>query len=462
MNMELHSGPECFDDCVETSCSGVQVPFANEGVQLHRRGFILTVPEPVNEERFSPFPQMRVVVWGINYAPEFAGIAPHNVALCEFLDAEGHDVEMVTTFAYYPTWQKSPPDQGRLYRSDIVNRIRVHRCWHFVPARVSALKRILHEGSFVFTSTLRTLFVPAPDVYVVVSPPLLLGMAAWFVGKLKRAPFVFHVQDMQPDAAVGLGMLKANWFTKALYGLEAFAYRHAARVSGITQGMLASFRGKGVPESKLIYFPNAIDLPNEVSSPERGGFRKRHGFAPEEFLAVYSGNLGVKQGLNILFETAPLLRDPRIRLVICGDGAQREALAAGAREMKLTNLTLLPFEDDYRALLADADVCFITQQVGSGNSFFPSKLLGLLAEGRPVIAVSAPESELALALKQGNFGVNAPPGRPEELAALLDSLVNDPERLWIYGASGRRYVEQFEKSRVMRGFADQLRALLLN
>jgi colanic acid biosynthesis glycosyl transferase WcaI len=405
---------------------------------------------------------MRVIVWGINYAPEFAGIAPHNVALCEFLDAAGHDVEMVTTFAYYPTWQKSAEDRGRLYRTDVMNRIPVHRCWHFVPAQVSALKRILHEGTFVFTSALRALFLSAPDVYVVVSPPLLLGLAAWFVGKLKRAPFIFHVQDMQPDAAVGLGMLKANWFTKTLYGLESFAYRKAARVSGITPGMLESFRKKGVPESKLIYFPNTIELPSVVSSPERGSFRRHHGFAADDFLAVYSGNLGVKQGLDILLETAPLLNDPRIRLVICGDGAQREALAARAREMKLTNLRLLPFEDDYRALLIDADICFITQQVGSGNSFFPSKLLGILAEGRPVVAVSAPESELAVALREGGFGVNVPPGRPDELATLLDSLAKDPERLWIYGVSGRRYVEQFEKSWVMRGFAEQLRALLLN
>src|SRR4051812_4429091 len=193
---------------------------------------------------------MRVVVWGINYAPEFTGIAPHSVALCEFLEREGHDVEMVTSFSYYPTWQKRPEDWGRLYRTDVVNGIPVHRCWHFVPTRVSALKRILHEGTFVFTSTLRALALPGPSVYFVVSPPLLLGAAAGLVGKLKGAPVVFHVQDMQPDAAVGLGMLKAGWFTRLLYALEAFAYRHAARVSGITKGMLDTFEAKGVAHAK--------------------------------------------------------------------------------------------------------------------------------------------------------------------------------------------------------------------
>ena len=407
---------------------------------------------------------MRVVVWGINYAPEFTGIAPHSVALCEFLEREGHDVEMVTTFPYYPTWQKRPEDRGRLYRTDVINGVPVHRCWHFVPARVSALKRIFHEASFVFTSTLRALFLAQPDVFVAVSPRLLLGAAAWFVGKLKRAPYVFHVQDMQPDAAVGLGMLKQSRFTRSLYALEAFAYRHATRVSGITRGMLKTFRNKGVPESKLIYFPNAIELKNDEPPPARGEFRQRHGFPAHEFLAIYAGNLGVKQGLEVLLETAALLRHKPIRFLICGDGAQRETLAARAREMQLPNFNLLPLQAgrDYRALLVDADLCFITQQAGAGNSFFPSKLLGLLAESKPVVTVAAPECELALSLADGNFGVNVPPGRPEELAALLDSLMNDPERLWIYGANGRRYVEQFEKQRVMQGFVGELKSCLIS
>jgi colanic acid biosynthesis glycosyl transferase WcaI len=336
----------------------------------------------------------------------------------------------------------------------------VHRCWHFVPKRASALKRIFHEASFVFTSTLRALSLPRADVYLLVSPPLLLGVAGWLVGKIKRAPFVFHVQDVQPDAAVGLGMLKASWFTRALYRLESFAYRHATRVSGISQGMLKNFRAKGVPESKLIYFPNAVALENGGPLPGRGEFRRQHGFAPGEFLAVYSGNLGAKQGLEVLLETAPLLRDPGIRIVICGDGAQRESLARRVRELKLPNVSLLPFQENYRGLLADADVCFITQQAGAGNSFFPSKLLGLLAESKPVITVVPPECELALALGEGKFGVNVPPGQPRELAALLDSLAHDPARLAAYGAAGRRYVEQFEKARVMENFLGELARIL--
>lgn len=404
---------------------------------------------------------MRVIVWGINYAPEFTGIAPHNVALCEFLQAKGADVSMISGFPYYPSWEKRPEDRGQLYRTDQINGVPVHRCWQFVPARVSALKRMFHEASFVVTSTLRALSLPRADVYVLVSPPLLLGVAGWLVGKIKGASFVFHVQDMQPDAAVGLGMLKAGWFTRSLYAFESFAYRHAARVSGITRGMLESFRGKGVSDAKLVYFPNAIALDNDQPPPARGEFRQRHGIAPGEFLAVYAGNLGVKQGLDVLLETAPLLREPRIRILICGDGAQRESLERRVRELKLPNVTMLPLQAgrDYRALLVDADVCFITQQAGSGNSFFPSKLLGLLAESKPVVTVAAPECELALSLAEGKFGVNVPPGHARELADLLDALAHDPRRLAEYGAAGRRYVEQFEKSRVLQSYAEVLESL---
>lgn len=400
---------------------------------------------------------MRVIVWGINYAPEFTGIAPHSVALCEFLRGRGDDVEMVTSFAYYPTWQKRPEDCGQVYRTDRVNDVTVHRCWHFVPVRVSALKRILHEATFVVTSTLRALTLRRPDVFVLVSPPLLLGAAAWLVGAIKRSPFVFHVQDMQPDAAVGLGMLRAGWFTKALYVLEAFAYRSAARVSGITRGMLASFERKGVPESKLIYFPNAIALSDETP-PERGEFRRRHQFSARDFLAVYAGNLGVKQGLEVLIDAAQLVGNKSIRILICGDGAQRDVLATRVQELRLPNVRMLPLQQgaDYSALLTDADLCFITQQAGSGNSFFPSKLLGLLAFSKPVVTVAASATELAQSVDEGGFGINVTPGQAAEVAKVLDELAVDPQRLNRFGRAGRKYVQQFEKQHVLNDFAREL------
>ena len=132
-------------------------------------------------------------------------------------------------------------------------------------------------------------------------------------------------------------MLKTGWFTRALYWLEAFAYKHATRVVGISPEMLNAFRDKGVPEEKLILFPDGVVLPKPDEIPVRGRFREQHGFAPEEFLAIYSGNLGVKQGLSVLLDVAPLL-DQNIRIVLCGDGAERETLAKRVQDRNLGNV----------------------------------------------------------------------------------------------------------------------------
>jgi colanic acid biosynthesis glycosyl transferase WcaI len=403
---------------------------------------------------------MRVVVWGINYAPEVAGIAPHNVALCEFLQRRGQDVEMVTTFSYYPAWRKRAEDRHRFFRTDRINGVTVHRCWHFVPRRVSAWKRILHEATFVLTSTMRILLLRRPDVYVVVSPPLLLGAAGWLVATLKWAPFIFHVQDLQPDAAVGLGMLRTGLFTRALYWLEAFAYKHATRVSGISEGIVDAFRRKGVPDRKLILFPNAVVLPGDRDIPVRGKFRAKHHFTADEFLAVYAGNLGVKQGLEILLDAADLLRaEKQIRIVIAGDGAAREKIEKEIRDRNNMSMLPLQYGIDYKEFLVDADVSLISQQSGSGNAFFPSKLLVTLAYSCPVVTVADEESALARAVANGRCGKNVLPADPKQLANCLRDLSEDREQLRQWGANGRAYVEQFEQRGVLDKFLGQLKSL---
>jgi colanic acid biosynthesis glycosyl transferase WcaI len=258
-------------------------------------------------------------------------------------------------------------------------------------------------------------------------------------------------------------MLKTGLFTRALYWLEAFAYKQATRVSGISEEILNAFRGKGVPESKLILFPNSIALPTRSEIPTPGRFRDKHGFPPDEFLAIYAGNLGIKQGLGLLFDTAQLLRaDENIRIVIAGDGAARGLLEEDARERGLTHLSMLPlqFGTDYKELLVDADVSLITQQSGSGNAFFPSKLLVTLAHSSPVVTVADEESALARVVAEGRFGRNIPPGSANELAKTFQELATDRSLLRQWGENGRDYVARFEQRHVLGKFLDQLKSLL--
>jgi len=399
---------------------------------------------------------MRVLVWGINYAPELTGIGPCNTALCEHLRAAGHEVEMVTSFPYYPAWRKRAEDRGVFWRADEIGGVPVHRCWHYVPARVTRWKRILHEATFTSTSFLRVLTRPRPDLIIAVSPPLLLGAAAWLASLFLRTRYLFHAQDLQPDAAVGLGMLKAGGFTRLLYALEGFAYRHAWRVSGISRGMLAAFAAKGVPPEKCIYFPNGVTLSSPAAPA--GAFRERHHFSPDDFLAIYSGNIGFKQGLEGLVESAKSVRDRRVKIVICGDGAQRGAIES--RAAGLGNVRFLPLlpAAEYHAMLADCDLAVITQTAGSGRAFFPSKLLASFAAARPVLSVADAESELSAALRESGGGVNVLPNQPEELGQTLDRLASDPETRAVCARAGRAWVEQFEIARVHAAFIAELTA----
>lgn len=426
----------------------------------------------MNLPPFTVPPPLRILVWGINYAPEPTGIAPCNVALCRSLRARGHDVRMLTSFPYYPHWEKLPTDRGRLFRTDVLDGVPVHRCWHYVPRSVTLVGRLLHEGSFVLSSLLRalTLTEPAPDVVVVVSPPLLLGAAAWAFGWLRRlrsrrwrrVPHVFHVQDLQPDAAVGLRMVKPGPFTRALYALEAFAYRRAARVSGISSGMLRAFTRKGVPADRQVFFPNGIVFPDPAELPARGSWRARHGIGRRDFLAVYAGNFGFKQGLDVLLNAARQVRDPRVRIVLAGGGAQRSWLEGLVAEHRLENLQLLPLQDEvaYREMMVDTDLCLITQQTGTGQFFFPSKLLSALGFARPVLAVADEDSELARAVGGGGFGFVLPPADPAALARELDVLADcPPGKLADLGCAGRRYGERFEQNRVLTDFESVLRTV---
>jgi colanic acid biosynthesis glycosyl transferase WcaI len=411
---------------------------------------------------------MRITTWGINYAPELTGIAPYNTELCEFLKSRGHEISMVTTFPYYPAWTKLSTDRGRLYRTDTIEGVPIHRCWHYVPAKATTARRILHELSFGLTSFLRILRLPRADIYIIISPPLFLGILAWMMAALKRSRYIFHVQDLQPDAAIGLEMVKSGAFLRLLYGIERFSYRHAVVVSGISESMLAAFSRKGVPAEKRWYFPNWVSSRVAVMDPAAHSFRESHGIPPDAFLAVYAGNLGRKQGLHVLLEAGRLLKaysvDERyssIWIVIAGDGVMRPELERELRRDPAPNFLLLPLlpEPAYRAMLTEATMGIVTQARGSGQVVFPSKLLTILAAGLPILAVAEEDSDLAGSVLRGKFGVNVLPTQPEQVAQVLVDLTHQQEILPQMAENGRRWVQNFSDDKILGEFEAKLEAV---
>ena len=413
---------------------------------------------------------MRVTVVGINYHPETTGIGPFNTDLCEYL-AKGHEVEMISTFSYYPSWKKEPGEENLWFRKDRIKKVTVRRGWHYVPEKATAIKRMVHELSFIGTSVLTALCSKRPDIYVVVAPPLLSGLAIGFIARLKGRPVIFHIQDLQPDAAVWLGMLTQSWLIKTLYWFEALTYEWMDAVSGITPAMVSVLLEKNLPPEKVKLLPNWIPISKDAPRPKRRTeeameIRRGLGIADNTFLAVYSGNLGSKQGLDVLLDVAAELKSRElpasaITVMICGEGAEKERLSSKAQSLGLDNLifkSLLPYED-YQAILTSIDVSLVTQVLGSGKAFFPSKVLSILAAGCPILAVCDDESPLHDSLIEANAGLTAHPEDPAEIVDQLQSMARDPQALAAYSESGFNWVKRFAPETVLANFESVLQSM---
>lgn len=367
---------------------------------------------------------VRILILSINYWPEETGIGAFTTCRAEYLASVGHDVTVCTAFPYYPEWQVASEYRGRLLQTERRNGVRIVRSYSYVPHRVTSFKRLLHEASFVATSLARAFVVGRPDVLLVVSPPLGLAASALMLSRMWRIPFVFDVEDLQPDAAGELGMLP-GWAVRIMYGVERMAYRNAALVSTIARGMRANIIRKGVPAEKVVLFePRADDTLFDITADEGLSFRAKFALK-DKFLVAHSGNIGVKQGLEVVLETADLTRsDESLLYLIVGDGAAREALMQRAAEMQLTNVKFLPVLDaqDFRGLLAASDICLVTQRKSLSDVVFPSKIVTYLAAGCPVIASVNPAIEAAQAVLDSGAGLVIEPENPVALRNALHEL----------------------------------------
>ena len=373
---------------------------------------------------------------------------------------------MLTAFPYYPEWRKREADQGKLYEREKLQGVTVCRCWHYVPDKLTPLTQYLHELSFVATSTLRALFMPRANVYIVVSPSLFLGLGATLVRWLRWRKIVFHVQDLQPDSALGLGTLKPGPAARALSMLEKWSYARASLVTGISQGMMTAFRTKGVRPEKTYLFANwvpdgdATELPTSPVS-----FRAAHGIEAEIPLIAYSDNLDLNQGLEVVVETAALVeksaeaKQPALRWAICGEGSAKTALQEIIARTGCGGVRLYPLQPDdlNQALLREADVCLLMQPKGTGRYSFPSKLLSILQQGCAVLAVADESSELARVVREGAFGLVVAPGDAPALLEAVKKMAfagRAQHRLW--STNGFAWVDQFRRSQVLEAFEQRL------
>ncbi|MGF6903750.1 glycosyltransferase WbuB [Paraburkholderia sp. GAS348] len=404
---------------------------------------------------------MKVLIYGINYAPELTGIGKYTAEMAESLATAGHAVRVVCAPPYYPEWRIAADFSGRRYCTEVKDDVRIWRAPVWVPVTPKGLKRLLHLGSFAVSSlpALARHLLWRPDSIICVAPSLLNAPTGWLMARLTGASAWLHIQDYEVDAAFDLGMLKGGRVKRAALAIERLLMRRFDVVSTISGKMCEHAVRKGVDETKVVHFPNWVDTTAIFPLSRLSEYRDKLNISRCATVVLYSGNMGAKQGLEILALAAAELADRKhIVFVFCGDGPSKADLVR--RCSGLENCRFIPLQPVERLneLLNLADIHVLPQRSGVADLVMPSKLTGMLASGRAIVAMAHAGTELFKVVSPR--GVVVPPEQVQPLATAIVALAADGGERARLGAAAREFAEaQLSRDAVISHFEAKLRSL---
>jgi glycosyltransferase involved in cell wall biosynthesis len=380
-----------------------------------------------------------ILIVGINYAPESTGIGPYTTATAEHVARTAASVTVLTGLPSYPEWQVQPEYRGRRQFRETCNGVDVQRLWHTVPRRQDAARRGLYEASFLAHAASRRLS-RRPDLVIGVTPALAGAVAAAHLADRYDAPLVLVVQDVLGAAATQSGIAGGGRVAEVVARAEGRTLRRASEVIIVADSFQTPLRQYGIDKDRLHTIPNWSRLPSPRR--DRDAERRRLGWS-DATIVLHSGNMGLKQGLEVVVEAARLTRDQRnLRWVLMGDGSQRSALQRLGAD--LPNLDFLPLcaTEDYPEVLAAADVLLLCERPGVLDMSLPSKLTSYFTSGLPVVSAVSPGGSTAREL--GRAGAPAPtePGNAPALVEQVLALRRDPQRRARHAAAGARHASQ--------------------
>lgn len=406
---------------------------------------------------------MKIDLLSLNYSPELTGIGKYNGEMCPWLSGKGDQVRVICAPPYYPEWSVHEGYSGFRYQTDSIDGVSVTRCPLYVPNVTSTIKRIAHLITFSISSSLilcRRLF-SKPDILVVVEPTLFSVPSALLYCKLTSTKSVLHVQDYEVDAMFGLGMAsKEGIVAKLAFSTERFLMQRFDAVSSISLSMIERARQKGVDDGKLIFFPNWSDTDFVHPGVDGASLRDSWGVKSTEKVVLYAGNIGAKQGLELVVEAASRYSDrPEVRFFMVGAGAYVDDLKRLAAEKNVSNIEFKPLQawEDVPAMLAMTDVHLVIQKKGAADSVLPSKLTNILSAGGYSVVTAESHTELGR-LADEYPGIYSCV-EPEDVGAFCSGLDSELQKS---GANkvARSYAEQnLNKEAILSRFRKDLLAL---
>jgi colanic acid biosynthesis glycosyl transferase WcaI len=397
---------------------------------------------------------VRILLCGINYAPDCVGVARYNTELCEWLKDNGHDVRVVTASPYYPQWLVPPAYRSLRYRRDEINGVSLTRAPIYVPRKPGGVARLVHHTTFALASACPVIVNALqwrPHLMFAVAPSLMSAATVAIAARRVGARSWLHVQDLEVDAAFDLGLLSNGVLRQAMLVVERWILRAFDRVSTIAPEMLQKLEHKGVESWRLREVHNWTDTNAITLRGRNTGLRKEWALASSDVVALYAGTMSNKQGLDVVLESARCVArsDRGIRFVLCGNGPDKARLQGLAEGLENVHFADTQASGRYPQLLATADMHLIPQKAEAADRVLPSKLGDIFASGRPVIAMAA--AGTGLAREVGGAGMLVSPGNAGELATAVRNLARDAKLRRQLGSIGRkRAVARWDKTRILR------------
>ena len=393
---------------------------------------------------------MRILLLNLYFPPDSSATAKMMQSVVDALSI----VHSVTVLCGRPSYDPTERRPWRPYQTEIAGRARIIRVGSTAFPRFEMKKRVLNYLSYVALAIPRGLLVPCDAIVAMTDPPFQ-GIVGAVVAMLKRKPYVYNLRDMYPDMAVGGSLVRPGRLATLWEKLHRWALCRATRVIVLGEDMRARIIGKGVEPARVLIVRDGTEiLPPDTPLPAPDSEVVRAIRGSFSFVLVHAGNLGFYGAWNSLVTAARLLAREGVGLVFVGDGAQRaeiEAAAAGSGNIRF--LEFFP-ASKIPSVLAAADAHVITVKRGLEGVVVPSKMYGILAAGKPIVAVAPKETDaVSLGIRRG-FAVAADPDRAAEVVSAVRALVSDPHKLKTMGEAARAAAPDYDRVKELQKFVE--------
>lgn len=384
---------------------------------------------------------LRILYLSHYYPPEVNAPAVRVSALSRCWGLLGHQVTVVTGFPNHPTGIVPREYRGKWFQKETEGNVTILRSFVYATPNKGIMLRVLNYLTFMFSAIISAVFRSGKqDMVIATSPQFFVAIAGFILSRIKRIPFVFEVRDIWPEEIVAVGIMKRGVIIKLLEKVELYLYRRASLIVAVASGTIEVLASRGVPRSKIVMIPNAVDVDRFANCRHDHSIRDRFSLNGH-FLVSYIGTHGMAHNLRIVLKAAERLKYRKdVRFMFVGDGAEKADLVTMQERLGLDTVTFVPQQERMHIphYYATADLCLVPLRRASlFTKNIPSKIYEIMASGKPMLIGA--EGESRQLVEQAQAGIAYEPDNDCDLADKILQLCDDRDLAERLGANGRAF-----------------------